>query len=444
MSKDGWFSKRIWLGGAFVFLFLSLETLHFTGVENSMIISYNRKCHFEDGIASSNAQSFGTAMNLPSNPYGDPGKFRMEFTAFLPMKKKPTQKLSRVQNWSFSIASSPAFTRGRRGMKRNASGPLEVCGRDMSMFSHGFTLPLGLIHLNSTAKNTDGVRQNDFHWHGICSSKIPTVHFSTEAAWCKRNLTGENSRDRIQTCRQGLWWVLVQSHAKFKVAQSGRIFMQNSCCPCFEVQLDRKQNLAFNMHVCNVCRRQPGMTCGVVPQNCPWIGCLNPHFFSIKFGAKLPLGTCFPMCVGALRKLERMRWSWIAVWAKLGAPNIRMVAALNTKYIKLWKSGGYSKPFFWPAVILGATSLVAHNCKVNLEIGLKPSFESKCMCWTINYQPLFLRHLIPGDWPPLGVWPLARCPGWLGNVRDMGMAKIRDMHNIAQWWLIMGCFCQSW
>lgn len=57
------------------------------------------------------------------------------------MKKKPTQKLSRVQNWSFSIASAPAFTRGRRGMKRNASGPLEVCGRDMSMFYHVFTLP---------------------------------------------------------------------------------------------------------------------------------------------------------------------------------------------------------------------------------------------------------------------------------------------------------------
>ena len=229
------------------------------------------------------------------------------------MKKKPTRKLSRVQNWSFSIASAPAFTRGRRGMKRNASGPLEVCGRDMSMFSHVFTLPSaradslkfhGKKHWWSQAK---WFPQN---WHGICSSKIPTVHFSTEAAWCKRNLTAENSRDRIQTCRQGLWWVLVQSHAKFKVAQSGRIFMQNSCCPCFEVQLDRKQNLAFNMHVCNVCRRQPGMTCGVVPQNCPWIGCLNPHFFSIKFGAKLPLGTCFPM------------WGHSENWRGCGGPDL--------------------------------------------------------------------------------------------------------------------------
>ena len=219
----------------------------------------------------------------------------------------------------------------------------EIC-RCFIMFSPYH--PLGLIHLNSTAKKktlmemeSGKMISTELAWHCSCS-KIPTVHFSTEAAWCKRNLTGENSRDRIQTCRQGLWWVLVQSHAKFKVAQSGRIFMQNSCCPCFEVQLDRKQNLTFNMHVCNVCRRQPGMTCGVVPKNCPWIGCLNPHFFSIKFGAKLPPGTCFPMCVGALRKLERMRWSWIAVWAKLGAPNIRMVAALDTKYIKLWKSGG--------------------------------------------------------------------------------------------------------
>ena len=195
------------------------------------------------------------------------------------------------------------------------------------------------------------------NWHGICSSKIPTVHFSTEAAWCKRNLRVENSRDRIQTCRQGLWWVLVQSHAKFKVAQSGRIFMQNSCCPCFEVQLDRKQSLTFNKRVC--------LKIGYIPNYSHLVGIMisktigfrgtrhfqtNPSMFATYVGVsqkshlglspkivllslnrlfestlfqhqiwcKVATGYLLPnVCVGPLRKLERMRWSWIAVWAKL-------------------------------------------------------------------------------------------------------------------------------
>ena len=219
----------------------------------------------------------------------------------------------------------------------------EIC-RCFIMFSPYH--PLGLIHLNSTAKKKHWWRWSQAkwfpqNWHGIAAAAKSQRYISrlrprdASAIW-QVKIQEIEFRRAGRAC-DGCWY---RAMPKFKVAQSGRIFMQNSCCPCFEVQLDRKQNLTFNMHVCNVCRRQPGMTCGVVPQNCPWIGCLNPHFFSIKFGAKLPPGTCFPMCVGALRKLERMRWSWIAVWAKLGAPNIRMVAALDTKYIKLWKSGG--------------------------------------------------------------------------------------------------------
>ena len=57
-------------------------------------------------------------------------------------------------------------------MKRNASGPLEVCGRDMSMFYHVFTLPSARadslkFHGKKKTTDGDGVRQNDFHRIGM-------------------------------------------------------------------------------------------------------------------------------------------------------------------------------------------------------------------------------------------------------------------------------------
>ena len=121
--------------------------------------------------------------------------------------------------------------RGRRGMKRNASGPLEVAEMDVDVSPHVFTLSFARADsLKSHGKKTtDGVKQKDFHCIGMAfaaeAKSQQYISLLTEAAWCKRNVTVENSRDRIQTCRQGLWWVLVQSHAKFKVAQSGRFFL---------------------------------------------------------------------------------------------------------------------------------------------------------------------------------------------------------------------------